>query len=164
VKFLSLIPKEKKIKTIYLLPEDVDLIKTLPRGMPQLYFFRHRQGIKGVKADKRFGEHLFYTTWKKACDNLGVKDVDLYGGTRHSTAKHLRNFRTLKRLDLQQCIVQIKRLNVTFKWKEIISVISTKTLKECNYKPDGRIENFILPSIKKIEASGKEVAKVFKDF
>jgi hypothetical protein len=27
--------------------------------------------------------------WKKACDKLGVKNVDLYGGTRHSTVTAL---------------------------------------------------------------------------
>ena len=30
----------------------------------------------------------------KACDNLGVKGVDLYGGTKHSTATALGEFLT----------------------------------------------------------------------
>jgi len=93
-------PKERKAKIIYLLKEDIDLLKTFPRGMPHLFFFRHRQGVKGVKADKKFGEHLFYTTWKKACDNLGIKNVDLYGGTRHSSVKALREFRTPEEIKL----------------------------------------------------------------
>ncbi len=29
--------------------------------------------------------------WVKACLNLGITGVDLYGGTRHSSAKALRN-------------------------------------------------------------------------
>ena len=32
----------------------------------------------------------FYKWWKKACNNLGVSDVDLYGGTRHSSTVALR--------------------------------------------------------------------------
>ena len=30
----------------------------------------------------------------KACKNLGIEGVDLYGGTRHSSAKALRAYRT----------------------------------------------------------------------
>jgi hypothetical protein len=31
---------------------------------------------------------------KKACKNLGIEGIDLYGGTRHSSAKALRKHRT----------------------------------------------------------------------
>jgi hypothetical protein len=31
-----------------------------------------------------------YKWWKKACANLGVEGIDLYGGTRHSTVTALR--------------------------------------------------------------------------
>lgn len=37
-------PKEGREKKIYLLDEDVDYIRSLPRGMRQLYFFRHEDG------------------------------------------------------------------------------------------------------------------------
>jgi len=30
--------------------------------------------------------------WKRACARLGVEGVDLYGGTKHSTAVGLRDF------------------------------------------------------------------------
>jgi hypothetical protein len=30
-----------------------------------------------------------YKWWKKACNNLRIENVDLYGGTRHSTATAL---------------------------------------------------------------------------
>ena len=93
-------PKEKRPKLIYLIDEDIEIIKSLPRGMPNLYFFRHRKGIKGVKSDKRFGDHLFYTTWKKACNNLEIDNVDLYGGTRHSTVRALRRYRTPEEIKL----------------------------------------------------------------
>lgn len=93
-------PKERRPKIIYLLKEDIELLKTLPRGMPHLYFFRHKKGIKGVTADKRFGEHLFYAKWKEACKNLGIQGVDLYGGTRHTTVRELRRYRTPEEIKL----------------------------------------------------------------
>lgn len=40
-------PKEKRPKLVPLLPEDVEAIRALPRGLPHLHFFRHMQGIKG---------------------------------------------------------------------------------------------------------------------
>jgi len=30
----------------------------------------------------------FYRYWKKACKNLRIEDVDLYGGTKHSSLGH----------------------------------------------------------------------------
>ena len=41
-----------------------------------------------------FGEKYFYKWWVKACDKLEIVGVDLYGGTRHSSAIALRKFRT----------------------------------------------------------------------
>lgn len=77
-------PKEGKAKKIYLLDEDIDHIRALPRGMPGLYFFRHKNG-------NRFGEKFFYKWWMRACNALGIKDVDLYRGTRHSSCQALRS-------------------------------------------------------------------------
>jgi len=85
-------PKEKKPKTVPFLPEDVDLLKCLPRGLPGLYFFRHVSGISGVRAGQRFGNKYLYKWWKRACDNLKIDGVDLYGGTRHSSARALREY------------------------------------------------------------------------
>ena len=87
-------PKEKKPKTVPLIEEDVELLRSLPRGLPDLFFFRHVSGVSGAKAGQRFGEKYFYKWWKRACDNLGVEGVDLYGGTRHSSARALRKFRS----------------------------------------------------------------------
>ncbi|MBW2042849.1 MAG: hypothetical protein JRI76_12595 [Deltaproteobacteria bacterium] len=78
-------PKEKKPKIIFLLEEDYRILKQIPRGLPDLYFFRHEKGIKGCKGGQKFGEKYLYKWWKKACAELGIHDVDLYGGTRHST-------------------------------------------------------------------------------
>lgn len=83
-------PKEKKVKTVPIIDADVDIIKSLPKGFPSMSFFRHLPGISGCTAGEPFGEKYFYKWWKKACANLGIEGVDLYGGTRHSTARALR--------------------------------------------------------------------------
>jgi integrase len=87
-------PKEKRPKLVPLLDDDIKLIKSLPRGLPALFFFRHVKGNGAAKPSQRFGKDLFYVWWKRACANLGIEDVDLYGGTRHSSAKALRRYRT----------------------------------------------------------------------
>ncbi|MBN2061421.1 MAG: hypothetical protein JW882_13495 [Deltaproteobacteria bacterium] len=78
-------------KKVFLLDEDIELIKslrpehTLP-GYYDQYFFRHGRR-KGVSKSKRlkFGKDYLYKWWKTACNDLGIEDVDLYGGTRHSS-------------------------------------------------------------------------------
>jgi integrase len=93
-------PKEKRPKKVFLLSEDVDLLRSLPRGLPDLYFFRHGKGLKGVAAGDRFGDKYLYKWWVKACEKLKIEGVDLYGGTRHSTVKELRRFRTPEEIRL----------------------------------------------------------------
>lgn len=83
-------PKEGTPKTVPLLPEDIDLIHSMPRGISHLYFFRHTAGKGGVQKGSQFGNKYLWKWWKKACDELGIKGVDLYGGTRHSTARKMR--------------------------------------------------------------------------
>ena len=88
-------PKEKEGKIVPLLPEDVEIMQAMPKAIdPALPFFRHEQGISSVKPGQPFGEKYFYKWWKRACANLGIEGVDLYGGTRHSTARALRKHRT----------------------------------------------------------------------
>jgi hypothetical protein len=36
-----------------------------------------------------FGEKYLYKWWVRACELLGVKGLDLYGGTRHTTVSAL---------------------------------------------------------------------------
>jgi hypothetical protein len=36
------------------------------------------------------GKGLLYDNWKRACRSLEIDGVDLYGGTRHSSAQALR--------------------------------------------------------------------------
>ena len=79
--------KERKPKFVPMLPEDLDLVRSFPRPIrDDLPFFRY-QG-------HAYGRKRLYKWWKKACANLGVEGVDLYGGTRHSTVKALRHQRT----------------------------------------------------------------------
>jgi integrase len=73
-------------KVVRLLREDVDLLNTLPRGVPGMPLFRHDHPVQRVKVGARFGQAAFSRSWKRACDHLGIKGVDLYGGTRHSSA------------------------------------------------------------------------------
>ncbi len=80
----------EEIKFFPLIPEDIELVKQLPVGFPQMPFFRRDRGGGGKYAGTPFGKHLVYDYWKKACKNLGIEGVDLYGGTRHSTARNLR--------------------------------------------------------------------------
>jgi len=86
--------KTRDEKFIFLLPDDIELLKQQPRGFPELYFFRHIKGRHGVKAGDPFAKNYFYRWWRKACDNLGIKGVDLYGGTRHSSMVDLRQYNT----------------------------------------------------------------------
>ena len=65
------------------LREDLDLVQSFPAPIsPELPFFRYR--------GRPYGRKRLYKWWKRACANLGVKGVDLYGGTRHSTVRALR--------------------------------------------------------------------------
>jgi len=89
--------KTNEEKYIYLLDEDVELLKELLKGFPKgignykdLHFFRHLKGMKGIPENKRFGKHFFSDYWKRACKNLKIENVDLYGGTRHSSVQGLR--------------------------------------------------------------------------
>lgn len=131
-------PKEKRPKMVFLLDEDVEILKSLPRGFPDLYFFRHNTGRSGVKAGDNFGDKYLYKYWKKACDNLGVECVDLYGGTRHSTVRDLRKYRTPEE-------IRLGSMHSTNKAFERYFQVEPDDLREI-YKDTG----------------GKKVAKVFK--
>jgi hypothetical protein len=57
-----------------LLPEHTDLIREIrgPRGLPDLYFFRHVTAWSGVAAGVRFGQKQFRKWWNQACEKLGI--------------------------------------------------------------------------------------------
>ena len=87
-------PKEKRPKLVPMIDEDIEILETMPQGLPELYFFRHVKGISGASAGEPFGKKYLYKWWKKACRNLGIAGVDLYGGTRHSSTTALREYYT----------------------------------------------------------------------
>ena len=80
-------------KTIYkaipLIQEDIEILKGFTFTFPATPFFRHIAGLSGVVEDMPFGIHYFHKWWVKACANLGIEGVDLYGGTRHSSVRAL---------------------------------------------------------------------------
>ena len=80
--------RKNTVKSIKLLDrhiKSIEIMKKYYAGMPHMPFFRHVKGVSGVKAEEQFGEKYFYKWWKRACRNLGVEGLDLYGGTRHTT-------------------------------------------------------------------------------
>ena len=44
--------------------------------------------------NKPFDEEYLYKWWIRACNEIGIEGVDMYGGTRHSSAIALRKYRT----------------------------------------------------------------------
>ena len=85
-------PKERRPKLVPLVDEDIKILLDMP-----LYydtsapFFRY---TSGPYAGKAFGVQRLYTDWKAACKALRIEGVDLYGGTKHSTAMALRDVAT----------------------------------------------------------------------
>jgi len=84
-------PKEVYPKYIYLLSEDVDILNSMPRSFPEMYFFRHIKGNGQAKPGQQFGRDYLYKQWRVASDSLGFKDVSIYPGTRHTSAVAMRN-------------------------------------------------------------------------
>ncbi len=85
-------PKEDRYKTAPLIPGDVEILQSFPIAFSgEMFFFRHDSGMQ-------FGEKHFYNAWIRACKNLGISGVDLYGGTRHSSARALRKFFSPERI------------------------------------------------------------------
>jgi integrase len=80
--------KEKNRKDLFLLDEDIEIIKSFQRGLPEAPFFRHE--------DRRgqFGENYLNRRFKEACKNLGIEGVGLYGGTKHSSVTAARDIMT----------------------------------------------------------------------
>ncbi len=64
---------------------EIDLIRSLPTALPDVPLFRHAPGQSGIVAGEQFSVKVFNRWWKRACEKLGVKDVTLYPGTKHST-------------------------------------------------------------------------------
>ncbi|SDL54121.1 Phage integrase, N-terminal SAM-like domain [Geoalkalibacter ferrihydriticus] len=74
------------VQTVVLFDDDLDLLRSLPTRFQNSPVFRHEGGVQGTIPGQRFGKRYFYIKWKEACSDLGIEGVDLYGGTKHSTA------------------------------------------------------------------------------
>lgn len=85
-------PKEKKPKFVPFLEEDLAIVKSYPKAFPHLYFFRHGKGWGGVTPGSKMGRDCLWKAWHKACLNLGIEGVDLYGGTKHSSITDLKKY------------------------------------------------------------------------
>ncbi|MFZ2447469.1 MAG: tyrosine-type recombinase/integrase [Syntrophobacteraceae bacterium] len=75
--------------------QDLELMRSLPRGFGKMHYFRFDKSMKGYPANSPFGKKLLRKWWKRACEKLEIEGVGLYGGTRHSTARHLRKSKTV---------------------------------------------------------------------
>lgn len=87
--------KTGESKYIYLLPEDVDLLKEIKMSAhPSTPFFRHIKPRSGVTVGHKFGRDQLAAWWNRACKNLKIEGVPLYPGTMHSTVVDLRKTRS----------------------------------------------------------------------
>ena len=83
-------PKESRDpKFVRLVPQHVELIRSLPRGFGEMFFLRHDKGRGGRAQGSRLGKNLLYQLWTAACRELGIEGVPLYPGTKHTTASAL---------------------------------------------------------------------------
>ena len=78
---------KNKSKTVRLMRHHIEIIEDLKKlfpAVPDLKFFRHIGG-SGIQKNGEFGKKYFKKWWDKACKNIGIEGLDLYGGTRHTT-------------------------------------------------------------------------------
>ena len=87
-------PKEKKPKIVPLTDEDMDLIRDIPVGFPEIKFFRHLEGARQKHMGQPYHFSYLERAWKRACKKVGIEGVSLYPGTKHSTAMELRKVAT----------------------------------------------------------------------
>jgi integrase len=58
-------PKEKAPKYIFMIDEDIEILHSMPRGFPEMFFFRHLKGNGAAKPGQQFGKDYLYKWWKK---------------------------------------------------------------------------------------------------
>jgi len=83
---------KNKFKTVRLVEEHAQRwleLRNMYRGLPHMKYFRHQAGVSGATPEAPFGQNVFYNWWKRACKSLGIEDLDLYGGTRHTTTTEI---------------------------------------------------------------------------
>ncbi len=55
--------KENNPKLVPMLNDDIELYESLPRGLRDMYFFRHRKGNGSAKPGSQFGKDYLYKWW-----------------------------------------------------------------------------------------------------
>jgi len=82
--------KERKPKLVPMLEEDIALVRSMPKVLNRkLPFFRHETAWGTAKPGDKMSHNVLWRWWHKACSALNIEGVDLYGGTRHSSATSL---------------------------------------------------------------------------
>ncbi|MBN2254626.1 MAG: tyrosine-type recombinase/integrase [Deltaproteobacteria bacterium] len=81
--------KENRVKYVPMIPEDIEIVRTLPLGVPFIPFFRHEISGHGVKEGRPYGRNRLRVIWSEACKKLGIEGVSLYPGTKHSSVTAL---------------------------------------------------------------------------
>jgi integrase len=71
--------KTKKVRPRLIHPEVLDILKSVPRGLPNVYLFINPNSKKPYLTD------TLQRLWKEACKVVNV-DIELYQATRHSVA------------------------------------------------------------------------------
>jgi len=71
--------KTKKVRPRLIHPDVLDILKSIPRGLPNVYLFINPNSKKPYLTD------TLQRLWKEACKAVGV-DIELYQATRHSVA------------------------------------------------------------------------------
>ncbi|MCM2283362.1 MAG: hypothetical protein NDI81_01175 [Desulfobacula sp.] len=71
-------PKVIRIRMLDFHIEEFRRLKSEYPAVDSVLFFRRPD-------NEPFGKDYLYKNWKKACNEIGIDDLDLYGGTRHSS-------------------------------------------------------------------------------
>ena len=80
-----------KDQVVVLLSEHCEILKSDAIGATFIFRHRVRKGIPAKLIGQRWSIGLLEDWWNKACENLGIKGVSLYPGTKHTTANALRH-------------------------------------------------------------------------
>jgi integrase len=71
-------PKVIRIRMLDFHIEEFRRLKSEYPAVDSVLFFRRPD-------NEPFGKDYLYKNWKKVCNEIGIDDLDLYGGTRHSS-------------------------------------------------------------------------------
>jgi hypothetical protein len=78
-------------KVIFLIYEDREILKNIPRGKPEDFFFRHNEKAGKRYEGGRFNKQHLYKKWIEVGKKLKINS-DMYGGSRHTSTTFLGNF------------------------------------------------------------------------